>query len=139
MDASPIERLLGRLDGVKETSPGQFKALCPAHDDHNPSLCVTEKSDRVLIHCYAGCAAAEIVESVGLSLGDLFDAPMERGPIPKRDRWNERGLLVQLMPEIDVVLIAANQRARGKPLSAVDHRRLCGAHERIRNAVELVA
>ena len=31
-----IERLLSRLDCVKETGHGKYVARCPAHDDKDP-------------------------------------------------------------------------------------------------------
>ena len=39
--SGPLERVLARLDGVEE-GHGYYKALCPAHDDRNPSLSVKE-------------------------------------------------------------------------------------------------
>ena len=132
-----LDTLLSRLEKVSEKSTGQYAALCPAHDDHNPSLSVTANDDRILVHCFAGCGAEEVLASVDLSLSDLFDKPLERGPI--RHRWSERGLLKQLMPDVDVVLIAANQVIEGKPLSSVDHQRLRDAHKRILSAREMVA
>ncbi len=48
----PIERVLDRLDGVEKHN-GYFKALCPVHDDANPSLSVSEGEDgRVLLNCF---------------------------------------------------------------------------------------
>ena len=134
-----INRLLSRIDGVRETAPDQYAARCPSHDDKSPSLSVRAVDDRVLVHCFSGCDAEEIMAAVGLSLSDLFDKPLERGPIRKRDRWRERGLLKQLMPDVDVILIAANQVIEGSPLSGVDHQRLCDAHKRIVSAWEMVA
>ena len=138
-DGAPLDRLLSRLEGVRETAPDQYAARCPSHDDKSPSLSVRAVDDRVLVYCFSGCAAEEIMAAVGLSLSDLFDQPMERGPIPKRNRWNERGLLKQLLTEVGVVLIAANQVAGGKPLSSEDQTRLCAAYERVREAWGLVA
>jgi hypothetical protein len=136
---SPVEQLLSRLDGVRQTAPNQYIARCPAHDDKTPSLSIRDVDDRVLVNCFGGCAPSAVLDAVGLRLSDLFDKPMERGPIRKRDRWSERGLLVQLMPDVDVVLIAANQVFDDKPLSPTDYRRLYEAHERILKATELVA
>lgn len=69
---NPIDILLSRLDGVKGNSP-RYMAKCPSHEDKSPSLRVTSLDDgRVLIHCFAGCSAADVVASVGLELGDLF-------------------------------------------------------------------
>lgn len=49
---------------------------CPGHDDSTPSLSVTDKGDRVLIHCHAGCAPEAVLAPLGLTLADLHD----RGP-----------------------------------------------------------
>lgn len=52
---------------------GRYMACCPAHDDRSPSLSIKECDDgRLLIHCFAGCPAVDVLEAVGLSLSDLF-------------------------------------------------------------------
>ena len=135
----PIDVLLNRLEGVKETSAGRYKARCPAHDDKSPSLSVTEKDGKVLIHCYAGCAAVEIVEAVDLSLSDLFDKLFYHlgKPVPIRQRYDYRALLKAALTESQVILMAGNQIAEGRPLSAVDKRRLCQAIERVESFAEV--
>lgn len=51
----------------------QYKACCPAHEDRSPSLSLLFNQDgRILIHCHAGCSAEEVLESIGLSLTDLY-------------------------------------------------------------------
>ena len=63
-----IDDVLGRLHDVKSAGRGKWKALCPAHDDANPSLSVTEgDGGRVLIHCFAGCAYPDIMAAMGYS------------------------------------------------------------------------
>jgi len=138
---SPIDELLSRLEGVKQTSSNQYMARCPAHDDHNPSLSVAVKDGRILIHCFAGCGADEVLANLDLSLSDLFDKPLDhRGkPIPKRDRWDARALLKTSLDESIVILIAANQVIKGLPLSTEDHKRACLAVERLAGIVEMVA
>jgi putative DNA primase/helicase len=37
-----------------------------------PSLSITARNDKVLLHCYAGCTPAAIVAALGLTLSDLF-------------------------------------------------------------------
>lgn len=70
---APIDNLLGRLDKVRQVKPQTWTACCPAHDDKSPSLKVSEAEDgRVLVKCWAGCTAAQIVGAVGLELRDLF-------------------------------------------------------------------
>lgn len=46
---------------------------CPAHEDTTPSLSVTHRTDRTLIHCFAGCSTPDVVASLGLAMRDLFD------------------------------------------------------------------
>ena len=68
-----IEAILNHLENVKQTGPDRWVARCPAHDDKSPSLSVAETSDgKVLLNCFAGCAAQEIVGAFGLELKDLF-------------------------------------------------------------------
>lgn len=68
-----IEEFLSRLEGVKKTGDRKYMACCSAHNDSDPSMAVTEATDgRILVHCYAGCSAGEIMGSLGLSLSDLF-------------------------------------------------------------------
>lgn len=63
-----IGDVLSRLQGVYPVGQGKYKALCPAHDDRDPSLSVTEgDGGKVLIYCHAGCAYSDIVATMGLS------------------------------------------------------------------------
>jgi len=71
----PMTTVLSRLDRVKQTGPGQWQALCPAHSDHVPSLSVRLGDDgRVLLRCHAtsGCTAATICAALGIEMSDLF-------------------------------------------------------------------
>ena len=75
------EKLLPRLEGVKEFGVDKWLACCPAHDDRHPSLSIRQAEDRVLLRCWAGCAAGDVVASVGLSLSDLFDHAEKRAHV----------------------------------------------------------
>jgi putative DNA primase/helicase len=72
----PIAKVLDALDAAEERANGYW-CLCPAHDDHNPSLHVEEGEDgRVLMVCRAGCSQAAVLaalEERGLSRRDLFE------------------------------------------------------------------
>lgn len=71
--AVTAERLLERLDAVRDNGGGRWLARCPAHDDRSPSLSVRQTNDgTVLIHCFAGCSAADVVAAVGLEFRELF-------------------------------------------------------------------
>jgi hypothetical protein len=62
-DANDLTEVLALLEGVEERS-GYYAALCPAHDDTNPSLSVTKNGRRVLIKCHAECDYSEIVAAL---------------------------------------------------------------------------
>jgi len=67
------EALLSRLDKTRQTGKDRWLACCPAHADRSPSLTIRELDDgRVLIHCFAGCSAGDILAAVGLEFSDLF-------------------------------------------------------------------
>jgi len=68
----PLERVLEELKDIRHSGEG-YRALCPAHDDREPSLSIKEGNDgRVLLRCFAGCDTEEVVEALGLRMGDLF-------------------------------------------------------------------
>ena len=77
---SAVDRVLEHVEGVQKKGNG-FWALCPAHDDHNPSLHIQEGDDgRALVICRAGCEQACVMDALktrGLKPGDLF--PDEEG------------------------------------------------------------
>jgi len=69
-----VDRLLERLEVVKESS-GSWVALCPAHEDREPSLSITQGDDgRALVKCFSGCETPEIVAALGLEMKDLFES-----------------------------------------------------------------
>jgi hypothetical protein len=81
--SGPVRQLLERLERV-ESRNGSYIALCPAHDDTEPSLSVSEGEDgRALIKCFAGCPPQHITDALGLQMGDLFEHP---GGAPARMR-----------------------------------------------------
>lgn len=57
---------------------GGYVARCPAHDDQNPSLSISEGNDgRVLLHCFAGCTIDKICKACDLNISDLFSKSSE--------------------------------------------------------------
>lgn len=74
-----IDDILGKLDAVKATRPGQWSARCPSHKDKRSSLGVgIGSSGRVLIHCMAGCEYRQILSDLGIKGAVRHD-----GPTPK--------------------------------------------------------
>jgi len=83
-----VEVLLGRLEGVRPQGPSSWVARCPAHEDRDPSLSVSVKDGRVLLHCFAGCAPDEVLGAVGLTWKDLRggESWAWRPPFPSRPK-----------------------------------------------------
>ena len=130
----PIGILLPRLDQVKETGADKWQARCPAHPDRNPSLSIARGDDgRVLLKCWAGCGAADVVQSVGLTLADLFVREETRHQTPTRNRQypNYRNVLRLIRHEVEVILLASSDLAAGKQLSDSDTAALWRARSNI--------
>ena len=130
---TPAEKVLDRLDGVLDRGNGQFLARCPSHEDKSPSLSIKDESDRVLVHCFAGCEALDVVESIGLELSDLFEQPPAFNT-GKKPRFNPRDVLLALRHETTVVMLAVGDLRDGHE---VDVDRIALAHQRISQAMEL--
>ncbi len=59
-------------------------ACCPAHDDRRPSLSISERDGKLLVHCFAGCSQEAVWDSLkgmGLVGGDNTE---HRRRTPKR-------------------------------------------------------
>lgn len=56
---------------------------CVAHEDRSPSLSVTNGNKGVVINCHAGCATQDVVSTLGLTMADLFDEPLEKRVRPQ--------------------------------------------------------
>ena len=131
-------KLLAKLKRVRPAGPGRWMACCPAHPDKSPSLSILELDDgTVLIKCFAGCGAADIVQSVGLSLADLFPERLtQRGPVERG--FHPGDALKLLEREARIIAVGANDIAAGRSLSSEDADRVAQAAGRIRDAVEVV-
>lgn len=136
-----INTLLGRLDAVRQTGSERWIARCPAHDDRSPSLSIREADDgTVLIRCWTGCGAADIVAAVGLSLRDLFPHRVDHYPSTRhRDRWPARDLLALLRREAHIVAVIASDMRDGAALNEADYERLGQAVVRIATVADEAA
>ena len=137
-----IGNLLNRLEKVKG-SKGRWTACCPAHGDKSPSLAITMLDDgRILLKCFAGCSAYEIVSAVGMDMTDLFPKETKLGyrsdnQAIKSERrpFYATDLLKIIHFEALITSIAAFDVSQGKHISDSDRKRLKTAFERINEAV----
>lgn len=75
------ERIAVALGGRKSAS--NWSARCPVHEDRQPSLSIADgKEGRVLVHCFAGCAARDVIAV--LKARGLWSADHPRSPTPMR-------------------------------------------------------
>lgn len=141
---SPAQRLLPRLEGVKETGPGTWEACCPAHDDRNPSLSIKQISDKLLVLCRAHCETGDVLAAVGLKMADLFDRPLQHNGKPLTHRQRRRfGQAQDGLKALDfealVVQMAADDMSAGFALDPDHRKRLQTAVDRIKTIRRIAA
>jgi len=79
MASNRIMAFLNRLQNLRRNGSG-WMALCPSHDDRKSSLSIGQGDDgRILLHCFAGCHAEQVVAAVGLTMADLFEQHTTNG------------------------------------------------------------
>jgi hypothetical protein len=67
-----FEEILALLPDAKRNGNGSL-ARCPAHEDHKPSLSISEGADgRTLLKCFAGCSVESICSALKITPADLF-------------------------------------------------------------------
>lgn len=81
MSVNLLDNVLPKIPSAKQQSNGEYLALCPAHDDHSPSLSITTGDDgRVLFNCFAHCSFEMICAAAGIDPADCFP------PKPKKEK-----------------------------------------------------
>jgi putative DNA primase/helicase len=66
-----LSELLPLLDRPKRSGK-EWKAICPAHADTDPSLSIQEGDKGILVYCWAGCSLDDITGALGVKTSDLF-------------------------------------------------------------------
>lgn len=99
-------------------------ALCPAHQDKTPSLSIREADGKILLHCWTGCSAVEVVEAIGLTINDLFESPLAHHVKRERMPFSPRDALEALAPEVLFVGLCAQALAKGRKMSDETRKRM---------------
>lgn len=76
--ANAYTRIIDALRAAGQTVNGDDEsamAQCPAHDDGQASLKLTDAPGKVLMHCFAGCETRDVLAALNLTQADLFDTP----------------------------------------------------------------
>ena len=130
-----IDALLNGLDGIRETGHGKYVARCPAHDDRSPSLAIKHCDDgRVLLHCFAGCTAADVLLAVGLTFSDVMPERIGSNNSYKPQRFDARQVLATLDHESLVAAIIGADFLQHQAIDEPTWKRLARAVGRINSA-----
>src|SRR5688500_12270426 len=122
--ATRADKLLSQLRNVKRTGAWRWIASCPAHDDRHPSLSIRELDDGVLLlHDFAGCSVADVLQSVGLTFEDLYPERQTAHNKGIRRPFHTIDVLRCVAFEALVVSAAASRLAQGSILSDTDRQR----------------
>lgn len=140
LQTATAEPLLQRLDGVQRQGNG-WRARCPACEGRSRKLSIAESDGRVLVHCFGGCAAIDVLDAVGMTWADIMpprnwpESPQERRRA--RQAIREAGwaaALTVLSLEAWVVLLAARELYCTGGIAVEDGKRLRQAVDRISSA-----
>jgi len=147
---TPIDTLLHALESATGRSARRagkgWRSRCPSCGGKSEKVSIAEaENGAVLLHCFGGCKASEVVQAVGLALGDLFPeriaptTPEERRQArqwAQEARW--KAALEVLAVEVSVIFLAGRQLATWQPLSDEDDKRLALAVQRVRDSREVL-
>lgn len=120
-----------------------FRAICPCCGTRftgNATKLSVAAGDRVpvLIKCFAGCGAAEVIATLGLSLSELMPPDRTTG---RRlgQRWiSPAAALAGLCDDAETIAIFAALQAAGNTLSEQQRDELASARARIESTIEQV-
>lgn len=132
-----INDFLGYFEKSYRSGKDEYQCLCPAHNDKTASLSIKNLPDeRILIHCFAGCAANDILGAVGLTFDDIV--PKRLGDFkPVSKPFNPYAVLKAISNETLLVALAGLEVANGKTLPQEDKNRLMIAVNRLREAYQI--
>ena len=139
---TPAAQILDRLERVKPTSRGSWLARCPAHRDKTPSLSIRETNDgTILVNCFAGCGASDVLNALGLPWRALFpqNRTQSTSRSPYHSRIPARDLLEIVSEDVSIVAMIAADMLAGKLIEDRDWNELARAAARIGRARDQIS
>ncbi len=141
-----IDALLHRLERVQRSGQG-WRADCPTGHRARGTLSLAQGGDgRLLLHCFAGCCASDVLAALGLSMADIQPARLRDDSPEGRRIARERFRLASVIAaagvierEGRIVHLAGCDLLRRRALLPDDVQRLGEAVERIAAAREVLA
>ena len=92
---------LARLSGVQKAGDLSWQSICPAHADKTPSLTITQRPGRVVLHCHAGCTNREIVTALGTDFRALYQNDSRTPNIAPTQPWAQSVPVAQSVTDGD--------------------------------------
>jgi hypothetical protein len=135
---SAAEKILERLDGVRRSRDGRWRARCPSHGSRGGSLAIAETDGRALLFCHGGCEVEAVLATIGLALSDLYDRPLVHSRERVRRAWNASDVISLVLEESTVVAVIASDVLDQRTLAETDWQRLARASQRLNRLATLV-
>ena len=66
-----FEELLSHFK-IQSRHGNRAQCICPAHNDKQASLTITDRGEKALCFCHAGCKTADVLTKAGLRFKDLY-------------------------------------------------------------------
>lgn len=83
-----LQHLESKTGRHSHKSKNGYMTCCPAHEDKNPSLSISEDSKgKVLINCFAGCTPEAICKALAIKTSDLFNDSNQSTSPQKRTEY----------------------------------------------------
>ena len=136
MTRGAIESTVGKT--ARRSGKG-FRLPCPAHGGTNFNFWIADGEHRVVMSCKSqGCDPKDIMESVGLSIRDVYFEPLYHDKANDyRSIAKGKGVAKELGTELLVLnLWYADYNAGAYPRSEVDRERVKIAFERVPKALK---
>jgi hypothetical protein len=134
--SAPIDLVLSRAEphGLRANGPTRWRMVGICHGGKNPSSVSIGLGDNgaVLLRCWAGCSADQVVHALGLELSDLFPPRESHGAPLKKRRLISAGQALDLLhDEAQLVALCAANIAHGAQLTEDDKARVLAAAGRV--------
>jgi DNA primase (bacterial type) len=111
----PKDKILPKLQDVKQIKQNEWMTRCPCHQDDKASLHITElPNGQLLIKCHAGCNYLDILGAIGLNKKDLYPPQEKPQDSPHRQQGKSRIVAVYDYKDTDGNLIYQSVRYEPK-------------------------
>lgn len=129
-----IDLIIERLDKCRKSGHMSYMACCPAHKDKSPSLRITQRDGKILLHCLSGCSPDDILAAINLRWSDLFDDESQAAYNAAINQKTRMPRFDPLDHERTIVMLAKSDIESGKTISLEDCSRVILALERLEAA-----